>query len=838
MQVPITASETLSSLPSIQGLRSDEIPALQQKFGKNMLQANKAGRILTFAKETVTEPMFLLLVLSAITYFVLGSDSEGIMMIAALLLVSAIAFFQELRSSSAITALNELSEPAISVVRDGKISQIVSAELVPGDIILLEEGMKIPADAEVLESNDLTSIESAITGESYQVEKRPGKEDSLLYQGATINSGKCTARVIATGKNTRLGKIGQSLEETASPKSQLQIQINQFVKRMAYFGFAGLITIFVINIIATRDLPHSILTALTIALSAIPEEIPVAFSSFMALGALKLSRLGIIVRQPQTVENLGRVDVVCLDKTGTLTENKMNLSNVENFDSKAPISRLYLMSVLASERDPFDAMEKAIWQKFQEAGSETDLSNFKLFYEYSLEGRPPMMTHIYANDEKLIAAGKGAVERIIEVCKLNEVQKQKVLTRNSEYGSNGFRVLGVCSAELQDKKILDSQDEYNWQFEGLLAFNDPLKPNVPGVFEELFHAGIDVKIITGDYPETAMFIAGSAGLPRSAGFLTGKEIVLMEDNVLEKKVGDVHVFARIFPDAKLRVVRALKSNGKIVAMTGDGVNDAPALKGADVGIAMGKKGTGIARQAADLVLTDDNLDRLVISVREGRKIFSNFRKAIRYIISIHIPIILTAALPLLLGWKFGNIFSPIHVIFLELIMGPTCSIFFEREPAEKNIMNRSPVGLRKQLFESGELRLSIVQGLVITAGLLFLYYYFMRDGATISQVRSIVFTALIFCNLLLTFANRSFTYTIFESSRIRNGLEPFIVVSTLLLLSLIHFVTFFTNIFQVSPVEMSALGIAIGVSVVSVVWIDLYKLIKRPRRIATTGLFI
>jgi len=834
--IPNKTSTKESGLQHLSGLTTEQVASLQLKFGKNKITTSRYTRILRFVKDTVLEPMFVLLLLSSITYFVLGSSTEGGMMIVALLIVSAISFFQEIRSSNAIAALNELSEPMIPTLRNGRIELVPGTELVPGDLIILEEGMKVPADARVLEANDLTANESVITGESFPVEKSAEDDHDQLFQGTSINSGKCNASVTATGINTVLGKIGQALQTVESSKSHLQIQINKFIKRLAFFGFGGLVTIFIVNLLSTHDLAHSILLALTIALSAIPEEIPVAFSSFMALGALKLSRLGIIARQPQTVENLGRVDVICLDKTGTITQNKMSLSKIETFDFRHEVGlppipvqgnhRLYFYATLASERDPFDEMEKAIWEKFREMEGGKELREFTLVHEYSLAGRPPMMSHVYSNIDQFLVAGKGAVERIVDVCKLDQQEKDIVLKKNLEYSAKGFRILGVCSAYILNRKIAETQDQYDWHFEGLLIFHDPLKANIPKVFKELTNAGIEIKIITGDYPVTASHIAKEAGVANADVCLTGEEIFNMNTSSLAEQVATVHVFARVFPDAKLKIVQALKENKKIVAMTGDGVNDAPALKGADVGIAMGQRGTGIARQAADLILTDDNLEQLVTSVREGRKIFSNFKKAIRYIISIHIPIILTASLPMLLGWKYSNIFSPIHVIFLELIMGPTCSIFYEREPAEEAIMKRPPVGLRDQLFEKGELAISIVQGLFITAGLLFLYYHFMNKGLSIDQIRNVVFTSLICSNLILTFANRSFSYTIFETLRYRNGLEPFVLISTVLLLSVIHFVPFVTGIFQVAAVQLSDIALAIAVSVLTVAWIDLYKIFK------------
>jgi P-type Ca2+ transporter type 2C len=820
-------------IESIQGVDEKNVSLLQQEFGKNIFHLERSPRIIHILLDIVRDPMFILLFIACGLYFVLGQTDEGLMMIVAIVFVSGISVYQEVRSTKALEALKQFTEPKVIVVRSGKEKIIATDELVPGDVILLSEGNKVPADAVILRQNDLTVNESIITGESLPAEKNETAHNNLLYQGTTINSGQSYARVTAIGNNTVLGKLGKDVSTYNSPKTLLQLQVGRFVKRLALFGFTAFVIILILNFIKSQNAFGSLLFALTLAMAVIPEEIPVAFSSFMALGAYHMAKLGIISRQPQTIENLGAVNVICLDKTGTITENSMQVKIIYDYKTDSLINleevehitdgTVLRWAVLASEAHPFDPMEKAIWKAYDEHIADK-FSGLKMINEYPLQGQPPMMTHVYEHENAKLVAAKGAPERILKICRLYEDNEEKIRGHIRYLATKGFRVIGIASAHHADGPLPAEQDDFNWKFKGLLSFYDPPKKNIAVVFKKFYDAKIAVKLITGDFAETATNIAEQVGMLGYLKYYTGDEVIKMNEAELRVAVKTVNIFARMFPDAKLKVINALKANGEIVAMTGDGVNDASALKSAHIGIAMGEKGTELVRQAADLIITNDDLEKIGEAIEQGRKIFSNLKKAIRYIISIHIPIILTASLPLLLGWKYPNIFTPIHIIFLELIMGPTCSIFFEREPVEEDIMLRYPRSKNTGLFSNDELLISIVQGLIIAAGILTLYYIFMNNGHELAETRTVVFTTLIISNVFLTFVNRSFTKTFATTIRYKNNLAmPVVVISVLFLCSFL-LVPFVRNLFELSAISTNNFLVCLATAFISVTWFEVYKL--------------
>ncbi|HEY0678856.1 MAG TPA: cation-translocating P-type ATPase [Chitinophagaceae bacterium] len=825
-------SGNVIQIENLRGLSQQQVPSLQKQFGKNELHIEGSRRILHIIIDIVKEPMFLLLVVGCTLYFILGQVNEGFMLLVAMLFVAAISAYQDARSTSALRTLKQYAEPKITVIRDENAITIAAEELVPGDIMILEEGNKIPADAIVLQENDLTVNESVITGETFPVEKHETTGNNNLYQGSVINSGKCYAQVTATGPATVLGKLGKVSSAYSSTRTLLQQQVRSSVRRLTIFGITAFVLIWALNYLRSGSFTGSLMLGLTLAMAAIPEEIPVAFSSFMALGAYHLARLGIITRQPQTIENLGAVNVICLDKTGTITENKMEvkllydyktdtLINLEESKS-ADHSQVLRFAMLASESDPFDAMEKAIHQAYQTYEPDS-FPRLKLVYEYNLQGTPPMMTHVYRDNDSMIVSAKGAVEKIAVISKLEQNDLTRITGQVKSMAANGYRVIAVSSAVHLSKEMPARQEDFSWQFEGLLALYDPPKKNITQVFEKLYDARIEIKLLTGDYPETAMSIANQVGMRDSAVQVTGEQVMLMEPAELNETIKKVNVFTRMFPDAKLKVIESLKAGGQVVAMTGDGVNDGPALRSADIGIAMGQKGTEVARYAADLVLTDDDLEKMVEAIRHGRKIFNNLKKAIRYIISIHVPIIITAALPVVMGWQYPNIFTPIHVIFLELIMGPTCSVFFEREPVEANIMTRPPRARTEGLLTGEELMISVVQGIMIAMGVLILYYIFMTNQESLEKTRAVVFTTLVISNIFLTFANRSFRENFLKTIHYKNNLAPWIVLLSIALLVVIHSVPFLREIFGFAVLSAGEIALCAGVAFASVMWFEGYK---------------
>ncbi|MBI2731003.1 MAG: cation-translocating P-type ATPase [Sphingobacteriales bacterium] len=817
----------------IEGLQSGKIILLQQQYGKNLFEAEKPRRLQHILWDIMKEPMFIMLFIACAAYFILGETKEGILMAIAMIFVAAISVFQEVKSSRALEGLKKFTEPKITVIRDQKEQIILSEDLVPGDVMILEEGNRIPADAIVLRQNDLTVNESIITGESVPADKNTTETHNQLFQGTIINSGKCYARVVATGNKTMLGKLGKSISGISTSKTLLQNQIGRFVKIMAITGLVAFVTIWLFNFLQTKDFVQSLLFGLTLAMSAVPEEIPVAFSSFMALGAYHMAKKGIITRQPQTIENLGAVSVICLDKTGTVTENKMQVHTIYDFETglledlniikQLQNGNVLRYARLASEASPFDAMEKAIAEACEMHFDTLKEIPLKLIHEYPLSGQPPMMTHVYEWENIRVVAAKGAPERILKICKAGDDIIDKTNSIIKKMASGGYRVIATCSAEHEGEYPVE-QDDFNWKFEGLLALYDPPKKNINAVFNQWYAAGIKIKLITGDYAETAINIAEQIGMEQSEKSITGAEVMNLSVTELRTVVKDLNIYARMFPDAKLKVIDAIKANGEIVAMTGDGVNDGPALKSSHIGIAMGDRGTEIAKEAADLIVTDDNLEKITIAIQQGRKIYNNLKKAVRYIISIHIPIILTASLPLILGWKFPNIFTPIHVIFLELIMGPTCSIFYEKEPVEISIMKKIPRDRTSNMFSSEELLISFIQGIVIAAGLLILYYNFMTGRYAIEYVRTIVFTTLIYSNIFLTFINRSFDETLIKTSRYKNSLVPFVFLVSLIFLSSIYFIAPVQQLFQLTSIKGIHYLICVLVALVSTSWFEIYKL--------------
>ena len=816
------------------GLTDVEVLESRKVHGSNKLTLKEDYIFLNILKDLVLEPMLIILILSSIIYYWLGQKNESVIMLISVLLVASISFFQEYKSKNAINALKKITNPKVKVKRNNQTLFVIDEEVVVDDIVMLNEGEIIAADCTIISSNDFSVNESILTGETFPLSKI-AKEH--VYKGTLVTSGSAVVKVDAVGLFTMFGRIGISLEQMNVSLSPLQLKINRFVKKMIMFGVMAFVFIVIARYSQTGLIIPSLLIGLSLAMSIFPEEIPVALSTFHALGAYKLLKYhNIIVKQPKYVETLGEASVICIDKTGTITKNEMHISNLYDFNTQKIIDLnsenilpelLIEYAMWSSEIDPFDPMEKSIHQLYEKCFQTDKRIDYKQIHEYPLVGKPPLMTHIFESNQDVIIAAKGAPESILNQSNLSEDKKNEIMNIVAEYAKNGFRILGVGRGIWNEKKWPVSQSEFTYDFLGLVMFQDPPKENINKTIEIFKQAGVRVLMITGDYSETAISIAKKIGMTKSDKSLNGDEIIKMTDLELRDNVKIYDIYSRMFPEAKLKIVEALKDNGEIVAMTGDGVNDAPALKASDIGISMGKRGSEVAKSAADLIINDDDLFHMTEAIALGRKIYNNFKKAIRYIISIHIPIILLVLLPIVFNWEFSVLFYPVHVIFFELIMGPTCSIVYENEPMEVGLMNKKPILQTKDFLSSQQLIVSVLQGLFITLGCIGVGYYFMKEGSSEALVRTSVFITLMISNVFLTLINRSSTYTVLKSLQFKNNLLVLIVLITLVLTFSFILIPDLRMLFQLSQLSLFQMSICLFAAFFSTFWIEPFKLIKR-----------
>lgn len=825
----------------IRGLTEDEVKSSREKHGNNK-QINKAEpRWWLNVIEILKEPMLVLLIAVSVIYFITGEYADAVFMLVAVVLVSGISLYQDNRNRKALRALEKLNEPLSKVIRSGKLVDIATHDIVVGDMMLVEEGNIINADGIIVHSNDFMVDESSLTGETYPVYKSENGEDAKIYSGTVVVSGLAICKVGDVGISTRLGRLGESILSIEQEITPLQRQIRRFVKRMAFAGIVVFLMVWLVNFLSGKSITDSLLKGLTLAMSVLPEEIPVAFTTFMALGSWRLIKSGIIVKKISTVEALGSATVICADKTGTITENNMQLREVYDFRNNMSFSNengwppgaieVITTSMWASEPVPFDTMEKTLHEVYEQCAVSDERPQFTMIHEYPLDGTPPMMTHIFAdNNGRKIIAAKGAPEAILNVCSLSVPDKRSVEDKIAALTSKGYRVLGVAMSSFSGTAFPLRQQELPFVFIGLISFYDPPKANIEQVFQSFYEAGISVKMVTGDNEATARAIAIQSGLRDAEVTTDGKRWMALEPAKRYSSLKDITVLARMFSEAKLEVISALKRSGEIVAMTGDGVNDAPALKAAHIGIAMGRRGTEIARNAAALIIADDDLSKMLVAIATGRKIYANLKKAVQYIVSIHIPIIAAVSLPLFLGWIYPNILTPVHVIFLELIMGPTCSIVYENEPMEKNTMKQRPRPFSSAFLRWDEMSLSIIQGLAITLGILFIYQYSIKMGGDEISTRTMVFTTLIAANIFLSLVNRSFYYSVTDSIKNKNYLMTAVLSFTGLSLAVILYVPYISLFFQVMPLSLNRLGICLITAMCSVIWFEAWKWRKRKSR--------
>ena len=778
---PINMSAAHIDRP-VSGLSTTEARQRLAASGYNELTPPKTRRVWHIAAEVLREPMFLLLIAAGCVYLLLGDVGDALMLLFFVVLIVILTVSQQHKSERVLEALRDLSSPRAMVLRDGKQQRITGREVVTGDLLLFTEGDRVAADAVLLSCNDLLADESMLTGESVPVRKRPGNADAtallpggddqpFVYAGTVLVQGSGIGLVTATGKSSAFGQIGKSLESASPGASPLRIQTGRLVRRLATLAITLCLILVITYGISRGHWLDALLAGITLAMAALPEEFPVILSVFMALGAWRISRRNVLTRRLDAIETLGATTVLCADKTGTLTENRMTIrklysdSRMLQVDSRSPLPEpwheLVEFGILASERDPFDPMERALHELGNRtlSGTEHLHEKWQLVYEYSLSPELLAMSHVWQGDEQKhhMVAAKGAPEAIIDLCHLPDEQARSIEQAAAEMADQGLRVLGVARARLEsipepELRWPAQQHDIEFSFIGLIGLQDPLRPDVAEAIAQCHEAGIRVVMITGDHARTAQAIASELGLP-STQILTGSDLDAISDQDLRSRLRDVRVFARIVPRQKLRLVEAFKANGEIVAMTGDGVNDAPALKAAHIGVAMGKRGTDVAREAAGLVLLNDDFASLVATIRLGRRIYDNLRKAMSYALAVHIPIVGMAMLPVLFGEPL--LLLPAHIMFLQMIIDPACSIFFEAEPEHRDIMQRPPRQSNEPLFGGRLMAGSLLQGSVAFAVTAAIYAWAIAHGLEENIVRSMVFVAMVAANIALVFSNRS-----------------------------------------------------------------------------------
>jgi Ca2+-transporting ATPase len=858
-------SANATDLAPVSGLSQTEAALRLKTEGPNELPSAGQRQLLGIALDVLREPMFLLLVSAGTIYLLLGDIRDALMLLGFVCIVMGITIYQEYKTERVLEALRDLTSPRALVIREGLAQRIAGREVVRGDIMILAEGDRVPADAMLIECNSFSADESLLTGESVAVRKvaclpheyegheqvnhtviQPGGDDKpYVYSGTLIVQGRGLARVSATGSHSEIGKIGKTLYEVAIETSPLQKEINRLVRWLAVIGASICLVLVLIYGLTRSDWLHGLLSGITLAMTLLPEEYPVVLTVFLAMGAWRISKHQILTRRMPTVEALGSATVLCVDKTGTLTLNRMSVQQLsvakelnneiysaESANNELPetFHELLEFAVLASETDPFDPMEKAIHELATQFLSNTEHLHHDWLHkhDYALSPELLALSHVWkARDrDEYVVASKGAPEAIADLCHLNAAQLAALDTQINTLAAQGLRLLGVARATYKGREWPEIQHDFDFEFIGLIGLADPVRPTVRAALEECDTAGIRVIMITGDYPATAATIAQQIGLNSgSGGIISGPELSELDDATLSERIRHCNIFARMVPQQKLRLVNALKANGEVVAMTGDGVNDAPALKAAHIGIAMGGRGTDVAREAAALVLLDDDFASIVHAIRLGRGIFDNMRKAMAYIFAVHIPIVGLSLIPLLLGWP--AVFAPVHIVFLEMIINPACSIAFEAEPAESHIMQRPPRNPQEALFGKHTLLISLAQGLIVLLATLSVLSYAMHTDASAESARALTFSTVVIGNLGLILVNRSWQHTIFITFLSNNRALWWVTGGAFSFLVLALTLPFMRNVFHFAPVTLFQFFLCVIAGLGSVIWFEGFKVWRR-----------
>jgi Ca2+-transporting ATPase len=802
------------------GLTTAEARELLKSEGWNELPAARRRSILALLFDVVREPMFLMLIACGLIYLMLGSIEDAMMLMGFVVVIIAITLVQEGRTERALDALRDLSSPRALVVRDGSQQRIPGREVVRGDIILVSEGDRVPADAELLSCSGLTTDESLLTGESFPVRKTsgagqqlppaPGGDDlPFIFSGSLVVGGRGIARVLSTGQRTEIGRIGKALGALQPESSILQRQMGLLVRTVSVFSVILCLLVAVAFGLTRHDWLNGLLAGLTLAMATLPEEFPMVLVIFLAIGAWRISRYNVLTRRMPAVEMLGAASVLCVDKTGTLTENRMTvrrifveglMHEVDGVGDSLPesVHEAVEYSILASPPDPFDPMEKAMRELGEKALSNTEHlhRDWVLEKEYPLADGMLAIAHAWRSTvgEGYVIAAKGAPESIADLCHFDDERMTMLQAAIDAIAADGMRVIGVAKASFGPGPLPEERHDYPFTFIGLLGLEDPVREGVQEALKECQEAGIRMIMMTGDYPATASRIGELIGLQGRENLVTGSQLELMSRDELLAAIDRTAIFARMRPGQKLGIVEALKERRQVVAMTGDGVNDAPALKAAHIGIAMGARGTDVAREAASIVLVDDHFESIVRAVRMGRRIYDNLKKAMVFILSVHLPIAGMSLLPVLLNWPLALL--PAHILFLELLIDPSCSIVFEMERDEPNIMRRPPRSLDEPLMGHQVLMRALFQGLAIFLAVFGVYALMLANGYSAGEARMIAFGGIVAGNIGLIFANRSWDESMFRSLRVPNSALWWVTAGAVLFFVLVTAIPFVRDLFR------------------------------------------
>jgi len=833
------------------GLSDVEVAVRLQQHGFNELPSSRSRSIVATAWEVVREPMFLLLLACGTIYLVLGDVQEALMLLGFVFVVLGITLYQERKTERALEALRDLSSPRALVIRGGERIRIAGRDVVPDDVVVLAEGDRVPADSVVVSSNNLSTDESLLTGESVPVRKvawdgvremtRPGGEDlPFVFSGTLIVQGQGIAQVRSTGIHTEMGNIGKALQTVQVEGTRLQTEVGLLVRRVAILGLVLCVIVVVLYGLTRGNWLQGFLAGITLAMAMLPEEFPVVLTIFLALGAWRLSKINVLARRVPVIETLGSATVLCVDKTGTLTVNRMSIRklaldgevlDVEQQAQSLPeeFHEIVEFGILASQRDPFDPMERAFHDLGNARLAQTEHlhADWTLERGYSLSPSLLAMSHVWKSPagKDFVLATKGAPEAIADLCHLNSERTKAIGEQVVAMAQDGLRVLGVARGVFGQQTLPGEQHDFTFEFLGLVGLADPVRTTVPAAVAECYTAGIRVVMITGDHPTTAKSIARQAGIKPVDEIITGPELEKLDEAELQLRVRTINVFARMVPEQKLRLVNALKSNGEVVAMTGDGVNDAPALKAAHIGIAMGGRGTDVAREAASLVLLDDDFTSIVHSVRMGRRIYDHLQKAMTYIVAVHVPIAGMSIVPVLLGGPIA--LMPVHILFLELVIDPACSVVFEAEPEGADVMSRPPRNPTLPLFGTRLLGLGLLQGASGLLIVLAIYLSALWGWLNASDATALSFTTLVVANLGLIFANRSWTRTIWATLRTPNSALWWVIGGTTFFLGLALYVPFLRDLFHFSTLHLNDLALCLAGGFLSVIWFEGLKLFKQ-----------